>query len=58
MTITEKTRSICVMCKSTYDDRALTFEQRIIRDSDFCPNCFREMMIASYDSDMDYLDKR
>ena len=45
----------CVMCAETIDAASQIFEQRLIGDSDFCPRCFREIMDAEYDSDLDNL---
>ena len=35
---------ICVCCSSTFDNQALTFEQKLVDDNSFCPHCFADIM--------------
>jgi len=44
----EETRQ-CVNCSSTIDSGALSFEQKLIDDEDFCRRCWDDIMNGSYD---------
>jgi hypothetical protein len=39
----------CVNCSSTIDSGALSFEQKLIDDEDFCRRCWDDIMNGSYD---------
>lgn len=34
----------CLICGANIDSKATTFEQRLIRDRDFCGKCFSDIM--------------
>jgi hypothetical protein len=41
---------VCVLCQSTYKfDNAVSFEQGLIQDRDFCAKCFNEFMNVEYE---------
>jgi hypothetical protein len=37
-------KSSCVLCEQEFDYEFTSFEQRLILDSDFCINCWDEIM--------------
>lgn len=43
----------CIACSGPLDENDLSFEQRLIRDADFCRKCFDDIM---KDEGMTYLD--
>jgi len=43
------TKSTCVCCQNLIDSDALTFEQRLIEDRDFCVGCWNEIMNPDLD---------
>lgn len=41
---------VCVLCQSAYEvDKAVSFEQGLIQDRDFCAKCFNEFMNVEYE---------
>ncbi len=47
-------QNICVMCKCVYDIKAITIEQKIVVDQDFCPICWDKEITAFSDGDTDF----
>jgi len=44
----------CINCWHTYDRNRILTEQRMINDTDFCPNCFyNEIMNKEYKDPID-----
>jgi hypothetical protein len=42
------------MCKSVYDTKDITIEQKIVVDEAFCPICWHKEITAYSDGDMDF----
>lgn len=40
------TNRVCVICGDFIDAASLSFEQRLIRDQDFCRKCWDEIMMT------------
>lgn len=36
--------SICVMCLKTYDESEVNLQRKIVKDEDFCNECWTEVM--------------
>lgn len=36
---------ICILCKSSYDEKDINFEQKVVNDEDFCQKCWQEFML-------------
>lgn len=36
--------SICVMCLKLYDENNVNLQQKILKDKDFCNDCWTEVM--------------
>lgn len=45
-------RENCVLCGGTIDSDALTFEQRLINDEDFCRTCWNDIMHEEYEEEV------
>lgn len=44
-------KNICAMCRDVYDTSAVSFEQRLVADEDFCPQCWIDIIDRAYDND-------
>ncbi len=35
-------KNICVMCRRIYDTKDITFDQKLIAEENFCPDCWNK----------------
>lgn len=50
----ESKQGICVLCGDKVDELSRTFEQRLIEDTDFCAQCWNEIMHDGHESTIAY----
>jgi hypothetical protein len=50
-----KKNQACVLCNDVIDPQRLSFEQRLIDDTDFCRTCWDEIMEGEYPRDVPIL---
>ncbi|HEY7507945.1 MAG TPA: hypothetical protein VH677_02355 [Nitrososphaera sp.] len=51
-TIDMNSKQNCVLCGGTIDNSALTFEQKLVNDEDFCRACWNDIMHQEYEGEI------
>jgi len=46
--------SNCLLCLRDFEATNTLFEQRLINDTEFCAQCFREILSDGYDVELTY----
>ena len=44
----------CLLCRQDFEPDEITFEQRLIEDTDFCSRCFKDILSDRYYEELTY----